>query len=679
MSNIGLVLSIAKDALAAQRYGINVTGHNIANVNTDGYSKQMPIYETRDPAPYGGVLLGRGVDTTDIKRAGDQFIEDRLTQQKSTASASQEMENYMQVMDGLFNEQSDMSISAMLADFWNMWHDIANNPSEAPERIALYEHSVLLSEQFQTLYTDLTQLETDLTSAIGTAITEINLITGEIAHLNDQIAGMETNSIANDLRDKRNRLVGELAEHINIKSFEQTNGSVTVITARGCVLVNLQDSYDLQLNGDEVEWQGSGGSNAEITDFITKGKLGGWLDMRDEVAAKYKLDLDSLAEEFVWAVNQQHSQGVGLQGFSTVTGSYTASSSVEELGTVDSGLAYYDKIQDGVLNIWVYDSNGNVDGGAPSVIVVDADTGGTTLTGLQTSIDAVANISASITNGRLRIDAAAGYTFAFSDDTSNVLAALGINTFFEGSNAGGIGVSDKITSDRSNIAAAEVYNNVGAAVAASGNTSTGVITTAGPYTGTADATYDIQISTGGAVGVAEFQWRKDGGAWSAAIVTTGAAQTIDAGVKVTFKAGNYVLNDTFSIAVTEQKGAYGDIAAGDNANALAIADIQYTTTDIAQWTCDRINGNTQGSVSATIEGYYHSMVGSVGIKSASISRSNEFNELMLEKMNEIRDSIAAVSLDEEMTSLIKYQHAYQAAAKLISVSDELLNTLISVK
>lgn len=210
MSGIGLVLSIAKDALSAQKYGMNVTAHNIANVNTEGYSRQHAVFEAKEPAPYGGVLLGRGVDTTEVLRASDQFIENRLMQQKSTMFSSKEMENYMQILEGLFSEDSEISISAMLTDLWNSWHDIANNPSGAPERIALYEHSILLSEQFNNLDADLRQLETDLTNALRSGIGEINEITAEIVQINGEIARMEGDKTANDLRDTRNMLVSEL-------------------------------------------------------------------------------------------------------------------------------------------------------------------------------------------------------------------------------------------------------------------------------------------------------------------------------------------------------------------------------------------------------------------------------------------------------------------------------------
>jgi flagellar hook-associated protein 1 FlgK len=584
MSGIGMVLNIATTALNAQQNSIGVTAHNIANVNTEGYSRQNAVLETRQPLLYQGLIMGRGVEIETVAKSGDRFIENRLMQEKSNMSSASEMEKYMQVLEGLFNENSDTGISTMLSDFFNGWYDISNNPSGASERISLYEHSTLLAEQFNALAGDLNQIETDLTNAVSFGLEAVNKITDEIAKLNDQIVGMEANYTANDLRDKRNALVSDLNAYLDVKAFEQSNGSLTIVSAKGCTLVQGSSNYELEMggtNGDRVIWQNSSGSDVDITNYISNGKLGGWLDMRDEVVTKYQLDLDALAKELIWSVNQQHSQGVGLEGFSSVTGSFAVSVSGEELGTVDSGLDFYDKVTDGDFKLWVYDADGEVVGGAATEITIDADV--TTLISLESVISSVDDhITASITDGKLKIDADSGYTFAFSDDTGNVLAALGINTFFTGSEAGNMGVNDVIGLIKNNIAAGQV-------------------------------------------------------------------------------------------------GSDGAMASGNNANALAVTDLQNTSLSISQWTSDRITGNTQGSITSTIEGYYHSMTGSIGIVSASVSRDRSFSELMVNQLSNLRDSISAVSIDEEMTNLIKYQHAYSAAARLIGVSDEMLNTLLEVK
>jgi len=580
MPGLDMVMNIAKDALASQQYGIVVTGHNIANVNTEGYSRQRVVYTAKDPVNYGGILIGRGVDTSEIVRISDQFIENQLIEKKSNMLSSREMESYMQVLEGLFNESSGTSMSTMLADFWNSWHDIANNPSGAPERIALYEHSILLSGQFKALDTDLTQLETDLTSAVSAAIVAINQITSEIAEINDQIPGMETSNVSNDLRDKRNMLVSELGEYLDVKTFEQNNGSLTVVTARGCILVSGNDSYDLNLNGTAVEWESSGGTTIDITDYLTNGRLGGWLDMRDEIIAKYTLDLDAAAEEFIWTVNQQHSQGVGLELFqpsSSVTGTYTTSATLADLnfaGKIDFT---------GSFTVWVGDSNGS--NLASTTINLNGNVDSTsTIAQLCTFLDTELNgtgIDVAPSNNAVCFTIDGTNTLGFSDDTSNILAALGVNTFFDGTGAGSIAV-------------------------------------------------------------------------------------------------NSVINDKDYIAVA-RIDALGNYASGDNTNALSIADLQYSSRSIRQYTCVRGQADSYENVTATLEDYYHSMVGSIGIKSASISRGRAFNEVMVAKLGEVRDSISAVSLDEEMTNLIKFQQAYAAAAKLISVADEMLTMLLSVK
>jgi len=582
MSSIGMVLNIATTALNAQQYGTGVTAHNIANVNTEGYSRQNLILEAIQPLGANGLIFGRGVETDQVTRSSDRFIENRLMQEKSSMSSSLEMEKYMQVLEGFFSENSGTSISAMLSDFWNGWQDISNNPSGVPERISLYERSLLISEQFNALESDLIQMERDLTNAVSAGINNINQITREIAEVNQQIIRMETtNTVANDLRDKRNALISELNEYLDVKAFEQSNGSLNIVTAKGCTLVQGSTSYDLEMggvNGDRIRWQNSSGSYVDITNYISNGKLGGWLDMRDEIVAKYKLDLDALAKEFIWSVNRQHSQGVGLTGFTSTTGSYQATDTGAALNS--TGLSFADKIVDGGFRLWLYDSNGNYD--SDTILTIDADV--TSIDDIVTAINAIdsTKISAAIVDGKVQISSVNGYEFAFSDDTCNVLASLGINTFFFGSSAGNMRVNDTIGLNKNLIAAAQI-------------------------------------------------------------------------------------------------GGDGTIASGDNTNALAVTDLQYTSMNISQWTCDRINGNTQRSIISTIEDYYHSMVGSIGITSASVSRDRSFYELMVNEITNIRDSISAVSLDEEMTNLIKYQHAYTAAARLIRVSDEMLNTLLGLK
>jgi flagellar hook-associated protein 1 FlgK len=589
MGGMGLVFNIAKSALIAHRYSMDVTAHNIANVDTPGYSRQDPVMVARSAENVNGLNFGNGADIETITRNSDQLLENRLMKQKSSLLSSEEMTSYLRVLEGVFNENTETSISAALSDFWNQWHEISTNPDGPSERIALYDHSTLLSERFLILDEEMSRMVVDLNKSVSAGIGKVNQITAEIAEANRKITGLELDQPAADLRDKRNNLISELTGYLDVNTFEQSNGTVTVVSAKGAILVQDDSSYDLAMggvDGDRVIWQSSGSNTIDITDHITNGSINGWLDMRDEVIAETRLDLDAMAKEFIWMVNGQHSQGVGVKLFEpgmTLTGSYQTSTDLGDL-------PYGDRIQfvANAFELWIED---RTNPGSPVMNNVTIDlsalNSNSTLTDLANAINAqiagagLAGVTADGSGTSMELTADNNTAFGFSDDTSNILAALGVNTFFEGFGSGTIGMNNTLT-DHEYIAAGRI----------------------------------------------------DG-------------------------VGNY--------------------PSGDNSNALAMTDLQFTSTPIERWTVDRANGNTVVNVTSTIEDYYHSLVGAIGLTSSSVSRGMGFQEEMVTKLQEMRDAISAVSLDEEMTNLIKYQHAYASAAKLITIADEMLQTLLDMK
>jgi len=585
MGGMGLIFNIAKDALIAQRYSMDVTAHNIANVDTPGYSRQDPVMAARTSTPVNGLNFGTGADIAAITRNSDQLLENRLMKQKSSLLSSEEMTSYLRVLEVVFNENTETSISVLLSDFWNQWHEISINPDGPSERMALHEQGTLLSEQFLLLDGEMSQMVVDLTKSVSAGIGKVNQISAEIAETNRKITGLELDQPAGDLRDKRNTLISELSGYLDITAFEQHNGTLTVVSAKGAILVQDDGSYDLEMggvDGDRVIWQSSGSTMIDITDHITNGSLNGWLDMRDEVIAETRLDLDAMVKEFIWTVNGQHSQGVGAKLFEpgmTLTGS-------DQTNTDLGDLQFGNRIQfvANAFELWIEDRSG----GAPVMNNVTIDlsglSGGSTLSDLATEINlqlAGAGVLADGSGTSIKFTADNVTAFGFSEDASNILAALGVNTFFEGFGSGTIGMNNTLT-DHEYIAAGRIDS-----------------------------------------------------------------------------VGNY--------------------PSGDNTNALAMTDLQFTSTPIEQWTVDRVNGNTVVNVTSTIEDYYHSLVGAIGLTSSSVSRGMVFQEEMVAKLQDMRDAISAVSLDEEMTNLIKYQHAYASAAKLISAADEMLQTLLDMK
>jgi len=593
MGGIGLLLNIAKDALLSQQLALDIVSQNIANVNTPGYSRQVANLQTRAPAPYAGFLLGRGVEVQEIIRQVDHFVETRLQQRKTALGSLLEKEIYMGVVEGIFSESSERSLGTLLTDFWNSWHDLSNNPTGSAERTIVCERAVLLSEAFNGLHADLGRLTTELNLSLESAVRKVNEIVKKIATLNRQIVAQQIHGSPNDLLDQRNQLVTELSELMDIRYYENDDGNLTVTTGRGYILVSKADSYQLTYEDGTIRWETSGGARADITDTITGGKMGGWLDMRDAIIPKYEADLNELAKTIIWEVNRIYSQGVGLKGFSQVTGSYAVTDSTASLES--SGLDFADRIESGSFKFWVYDENGEVVnlGGPGGELQISIDPSSTSLEDIRDALNGLAggNITASVTtDGRLSIQGNNSYTFAFSEDTSGVLAALGVNTFFEGSSP-------------------------------------------------VDQDYSRFITI-----------------------------------------NSTLLTNKDYVAAARVDGDTGEFAEGDNSNALAVTGLEEQAVTSYRYYYERGQDSpTVESATDTIGGHLSSLIGAIGVFSQSVTRSREYNEIITNELRETRDNISAVSIDEEMTNLIKFQHAYAAAAKLIAAADEMFQTLLAVK
>ncbi len=159
-----------------------------------------------------------------------------------------------------------------------------------------------------------------------------------------------------------------------------------------------------------------------------------------------------------------------------------------------------------------------------------------------------------------------------------------------------------------------------------------------------------------------------------------------AGINTLFKGSNSLtmeinekISDTKFIASGKLDSLTGNVTQGDNKNALSMIDLQNTSWTMKQW--DYVRGSEAQSslIDSTLDDYYNTMVGSIGVKARSIKTSREFADIMVNQMTEQRDAVSAVSLDEEMIKLMKFQHAFSAASKLLTVADEMLTTLLSVR
>lgn len=346
MAGISQVLSIAKEALLTHQLSIQVASHNIANVDTPGYTRQSLRLEANNAAPVSAGMLGGGVKGSVILRNYDQFMVQRLAGRESNLGSLQAQQESMRLVETAFNEAPGLAINDLLNQFWSSWQNLADNPEISATRQATIQSSQLLIDQLHAMSEDLNQSKFDIGISLDTAIGDVNSITSQLASLNVQISGAESAAgQANDLRDKRDSLIQELSQLLDISFFEDKNGGYSVLMNDGYTLVESSQSAQVDWANNELIWikedargnetRQSVGSGAELG-----GKIGGWLEVRGNLTEgnpdNFLGRLNAFANAMIREINQQHAQGVGVALFdSPLTGAEQTSNVARLTSTVD--------------------------------------------------------------------------------------------------------------------------------------------------------------------------------------------------------------------------------------------------------------------------------------------------------------------------------------------------------
>ena len=320
MSDVYGIMSLAGQALLTQQQAITVTSHNIANVNTPGYSRQQLIMDTNTPldSPIGPI--GTGVSAEGIERIYDRFLNAQINSESQGLGRWEAQQNAVQQVEMIFNEANGSGLSQAMSNFWNAWQSLTTNPDGATERQVLITASQVLSTTFNQLSADLSQTQRDLDLVVRGTVAEINRLSGQLADLNVKIISSEAGSLsANDYRDQRDRLIKELSEMIDINSFEDASGAVSVLVANGRPLVTAAQYWQLSTETNvaglqEVVWVDDVGNTTNINADISGGKLKGLLEVRDGIITDYKTRLDMLAGKIMDDVNLLHQAGFDLSG-----------------------------------------------------------------------------------------------------------------------------------------------------------------------------------------------------------------------------------------------------------------------------------------------------------------------------------------------------------------------------
>lgn len=628
----GDLLLTGLSGLTAFRNVLNTTSQNIANVATEGYSRQRVDLEARNPQLTGAGFVGSGVTTTTITRSYDTFLSSQFRTSSSAASELDAYFNFATQVDGALANQN-VGLSTALQDFFNAVQAVADDPTSIPARQVLLTEGEVLENRFSTLDNLFNDLTTQLNGSLQTNVSTINNLSKSIATLNDKIVtatGLAGGQPPNDLLDQRDLLVDRLSELTNVNTSVQENGALNVFIGNGqsLVLGSTVNTLALQPAGfdpgavDIVFKQGS--NNLIVTQFMTGGEIGGTLRFRDEVLDPAINTLGQVAVGLAFAVNEQQTNGIDLDGQQGLN--FFSEPTVAPIQLSGAGSLAVDITNP--ADITNSDYSLTYDGTTYSVRRLSDDTittiaDGDTVDGLTFDLSSV--VSGDVYRIRPTREAAYNFSLALSNPR-DIAAALPVVGETANTNSGSASLSAVTVS---NLAAATLPANVTLAYDAGLQQYTVSNATGGPLV------YDPAANSGDAytVNVAGF----------GDIRFTLSGQPAD--------------GDAF--ALVDNAGGIGD-----NRNALLMAGLQTTRV---------LSGGT-----ATFQDTYGQVVADVGRRTQAAELNGAAQKGLLAQTIAAKESVSGVSLDEEAANLIRFQQAYQAASQVVLTSRTIFDTLIGV-
>ena len=312
-------LTTALSALHAQRKGLDTTGHNIANANTVGYTRQRVDLASRSgvgATVWSSVSgTGQGVDVAGTKRLNDAFLDLRSNQEHSLQGNLLVNQSVLGRIELAFGEPSELGLASQLNDYWASWDDVANHPTDMAARQALLERASTLSGNLRGTAQSLDALRTDFFAQMQGQVTAANQTATAIAQLNNDIADASNAGLsANDLMDRRDLLVSELADLLGATTRPGGNGTIDVFVG-GTALVRgfSAESMEVVVGGSppvaEVQWSKDG-----YPADIAGGSMAGLLTATNDTIPSYLSQLDAVAVRLVELTNAMHTTGVDLQG-----------------------------------------------------------------------------------------------------------------------------------------------------------------------------------------------------------------------------------------------------------------------------------------------------------------------------------------------------------------------------
>lgn len=576
--SLSAAMNIGRTALTASQVGINVAGQNMANATTAGYTRQVATFYpiAGDTTSLNG-SIGRGVGVMSVRRQLDSALQARLWTGVSDEAGAQQALAINSAIETTIGELSDYDLSSELTAFFSSWSERANQTKSAA---VVVQGGQRLASFVTRLRQDLANTRDQVDSELGASINAADQMLSGIAMLNQQIADSEVAGFqAAGLRDQRDQAITELSKLMDVSVVEQPNGMVDVLvgsipvvqgsTSRGLELERVSENgkihVDVVVKADQEHLP------------VRSGKIGGLLESRDATADKVIGELDTLAAQVIFQINRLHSTGANVSNPATAEGTLKIALGDRSRALDDPNNQTFAGLPFKAVNGGFLVNVKQTSTGTMRTVRIDVDLDGrksdgapgfdndTSAEDIRAALDAVPGLSARFTSdGRLKVDADPGFEVSFADDSSGALAVMGVNSFFEGTNARDMAVRSDLVADPTRL----------------------------------------------------------------------------------------------------MSGRYVNGSLVENGTALAIVNLQ-----------DQAVGDLGGR---TIRGAWSDTVQAVGVAAKSSESRATSSGLIRQSLEAQRAATSGVSIDEESVNLLDFQRQYQGAARLISIADELTQTLMNL-
>lgn len=319
-------LDMALRALQAQQTGIDVTSHNVANANTEGFSRQSVTIVTTEPFAPAGMnrpasagQIGTGAVANDIQRARDAFLDFQWRSEAGSLANASNRSDALEQVEVILDEPQGVGLSALFNEYYRVWNELTNDPSASalPVRTTVVQQTLSLTTAMNRISSQLANIRVGQNSEIITDVTEVNDLTDQILQLNGTIIQIElTGQAANDLRDRRDTLMDRLSELVQVSATENADGSINVLMGSQVLVNGGTSKTDLYTvpnagnNGFVDITYGSGGPAATIGSYGIAGRI----TARDTLVPKYQASLDTIAANLISATNTLHTAGFDVNG-----------------------------------------------------------------------------------------------------------------------------------------------------------------------------------------------------------------------------------------------------------------------------------------------------------------------------------------------------------------------------